>query len=184
MNALVPALDRRIVREFLPLPTIGTDPRVDCHVRDRIKAGEIFRLLQALLDHRVKAGRLARVAFDRVLDLRGSVLAEMVGLAEHWADSAHLKHQPLQDRVVVPLAVRKKLLTVSVGEIDHDGAGLEDRNRRATRAVRVRHGGDFAVGTDPEEIRRKLLALPDMDGKHPVRQGKFLEEDADLVAVL
>jgi hypothetical protein len=93
----------------------------------------------------------------------------MVGLAEHWADAAHLKHQPLQDRIVVSLAVRKELLTVSIGEIDHDGAGLEDRNRRAVGAVRVRYGGDFAVGADAEKILRKLLALPDMDGNDPVR---------------
>jgi hypothetical protein len=75
----------------------------------------------------------------------------------------------LQDRVVISLAVRKELLTVSIGEIDHDGAGLEDRNRRAVGAVRVRYGGDFAVGTDAEKILRKLLALPDMDGNDPVR---------------
>src|SRR5277367_4433892 len=114
MNALVPALDCRIIGELLPLPTIGTDPGVDCHVRDRIRAGEILGIPQAPLDHCVEAGRLASIAFDGVVDLLGSILAEMVGLAEHWAHSPHLKHQPLQDRVVISLAVRKELLAVSI----------------------------------------------------------------------
>ena len=55
---------------------------------------------------------------------------------------------------MISLAVRKELITVSVGEIDHDGAGLEDRNRRAVGAVSVLMAGILPLGL----MRRKSSA--------------------------
>ena len=54
---------------------------------------------EALVQHAVEPLHLVGVALDRVGDLFGRVEAEVVGLAEHRADAAHLEHQPLAARV-------------------------------------------------------------------------------------
>ena len=52
--------------------------------------------LQALVEHAVEALGLVAVAIDRVGDLLRRVHAEVMRLAEHRADAAHLEHQPLE----------------------------------------------------------------------------------------
>ena len=54
---------------------------------------------QPVVEHAVKAHRFVVVAIDRVLNLVLGVVVEVVGLAEHRADVAHLENQPLH-RVV------------------------------------------------------------------------------------
>src|SRR5213083_1985387 len=66
-----------------------------------------------------------------------------------------------------------------LGEVDEDGARLEERE--AGLAVDDRR--DLAVRADGDELGLELLALADVDGVNGVGQAALLEHDGDLPAV-
>ena len=70
-----------------------------------------------------------------------------------------------------------------LGEVEQDRPGFEDGNRRAVRTVVVDERGHLVVGTDAQELRRELLAGPDVDRNHVVLDPELLEHDVNLVAV-
>src|SRR4029077_17198870 len=70
------------------------------------------------------------------------------------------------------------------GEIEQDGAGLEDRDRLAAAGrIVVDDGGDGVVGGTPKKFLLELLALADIDRDQLVFQPGFFEENRDFVAV-
>src|SRR5919198_227747 len=91
----VPTEHVGVVLEVDGLPLESRHPRPNSDVRDRIWAGDILHLCEPSMEHAVKASRLAEVAFLRVRRLAPVIANEVVHLAEHWPDAAHLPHQPL-----------------------------------------------------------------------------------------
>ncbi len=123
---------------------------------------------QLLVDDAVQALGLVGIAVDGVLDLLWRIHAEMVRLAEHRAHAAHLEHQPLQ-RVVLAAHILGQELAGLAGEVQQDGAGLEQRDGLAVRAVGVDDGRDLVVRADLEECFAELVAGADIDGVDLVR---------------
>ena len=64
---------------------------------------------------------LVAVAVDRVLDLLGRVVAEVVRLAQHRPHAAHLEHQPLQHFVLLPVGLGHQLAGLA-GQIQQNRA--------------------------------------------------------------
>jgi hypothetical protein len=92
--------------------------------------------LQVLVEHAEQALRLGDVAVARtlVLVVLAGELVEEAELAEHGADAAHLEHQPLQ-RLVAPRRILRHELAGLLGQVQQDGARLEQRQRLAARAI-------------------------------------------------
>src|SRR5262249_5651789 len=65
-------------------------------------------------------------------------------------------------------------------EILQDRTRFEDRDRLAARSLMIDNRGDLLVRIDLGELRRELVALPDVDRDHLVRQLAFLEHQKDL----
>ncbi|MNR16710.1 hypothetical protein D3C85_1333290 [compost metagenome] len=104
-------------------------------------------------------------------------------LPGHGAEAAHLPEQPLQALLAATRVLRDETAGL-LGEIEQDGAGLEQRQRRAAicRLV-VDNGGDAIVRRDLQEVRLELFVLADIDRVDAIGQSGLLEEQADLVAV-
>ena len=102
----------------------------------------------------------------------------MVHLADHRPDAAHLPHQPLHDEPVAVLVLGYELAGL-VGEIEQDGAGLEQR----AAVVAVDDRGDAVVGADLQEVGLELLVLGDVDRMCGIVEPALLEHDGDLAAV-
>src|ERR1700746_3847238 len=109
-------------------------------------------------------------------------LQEMVHLAGHRTEAAHLPHQPLQHRHL-PAQVGGPELAGLLAEVDQNGARLEDADWCAARALGVDDCRDFAVWADLYESGLELLAFGDVDRLHGVGQAHLLERDTDLAAV-
>src|SRR5271165_1278448 len=105
----------------------------------------------------------------------------MMVLARHWAKPSHLPEQPLHDDDTPAESIREKRSRF-LRQIDQDGAGLEDRDRRAAVLRLVIDDGRHAVVRgNGQEFRPELLALADVDGHDPMRKPSLLEKDRDLV---
>src|SRR5688572_31683107 len=100
-DLVVPALHRRKPRQLDAVPLVARHPGVDRHVGNRILRREVLILRQVLVHHPVEALRLVAVALAAVGDLVLFRAHEMVRLAEHRPDPAHLEHEPLQNLVSV-----------------------------------------------------------------------------------
>src|SRR5690606_18320601 len=107
---------------------------------------------------------------------------EVMHLPRHRPETAHLEHQPLQHRDPCP-QVRWHEAAGLLGEVEEDGAGFEDADRLAPRAVPVHDRRDLVVRADREELRRELLVAGDVDDAHLVGQAHLLEGHADLASV-
>ena len=83
----------------LPLPFGPAKPGKTGDVRDGIRVGEILTFGEPAIHYRVQARRFVGVAIDGVRDPFRGVHAEVMGLTEHRTDTAHLKHQPLNDAI-------------------------------------------------------------------------------------
>ena len=79
-------------------PSCAARGRWRCR-RSSIRRRRERALRQPLVDHAVEALGLVAVAVDRVGELLRRVHAEVMRLAEHRPDAAHLEHQPLQHLV-------------------------------------------------------------------------------------
>ena len=78
---------------------MGTQPGIDRHISNGVIAGEKFSFAQSLVEHTIESCCFAGVALDCVGDLFLRITAEMMGLAEHRAEVAHLEHEPLNHLV-------------------------------------------------------------------------------------
>jgi hypothetical protein len=119
------------------------------------------------------------IALLRIWRLAGVEPQEMMHLPEHRPDPAHLEHQPLERRD----PGRRRLLRPQpaglLGEIDEDGAALED----ALARVAIDDRRDLVVRADRQEGGAELLVLADIDRVNLVGETTFLEHDRDLAAV-
>jgi hypothetical protein len=111
------------------------------------------------------------------LNLVDGVVAEMIVLAGHRPEIAHLPEQPL-DRLVAAAQIARDELSGLVGEIEEDRARLEQGDWLAAVSRRVIDDGRYAVvRRDRQERRFELLALADVDRNELVRQSGFLKEN-------
>jgi hypothetical protein len=111
------------------------------------------------------------------------VLHEVMVLAGHGAEAAHLPEQPLQG-VDADARVGGQEAPALFGQVKEDGAGLEDGDRFAAPCRGgVDNGRDAVVGGNAQEVRLELFALADVDGQDAVGQATLFKEEGDLVAV-
>src|SRR4030095_2279621 len=122
---------------------------------------------------------LVLIASDRRLQPLGKVAVEDIGLAHHRPDTAHLEHQPLDDQGP-PLAIRGQELPRLLGEVDHDGARLEDGE---VVRVAVDDGRNATIRVDAEELGLLLVAGEKVHDVDLVRNAELLERDGRLVPV-
>ncbi len=177
-NGLVPAQNVGVGAEVDRLPLVAGDPGPRRHVGDRVVACEIFGLAEPLVENAIETLGLGEIALFRVRRLALVVFHEVMHLAEHGADTAHLPHQPL-DRVPVRLGLLGPELPGLFGEVHEDRARFEQREAR----VVVDDGGNAIVGADLQEVGLELVTLADVDGVRSVLEAAFLEHDRDLAAV-
>src|SRR5690606_9644827 len=147
-------LARAVEADEIANPGEGRD------VRDRVfLAHQPRSALEACVQDAEQPTRLADVAVARplVFELAPGELMEKAHLTEHGPDAPDLKHEPL-NRLVARVRVARQETTRLLGQINENGAGLEQRQRTAARAVRIDDRGDLAVRIERHELRRLLIA--------------------------
>src|SRR5581483_9268334 len=149
LDRLQPALHMREVVDVLVLPFPEIDPADAGHVGDRIFAGEKGTVLEPCFHHAIEPVDLVLVALDGIWQRLARIVLEVVELAGHRAEPAHLPEQPLVDLDAAALIGRIELAGLAA-EILQDGAGLEDRNRSSARSVRIDDRRHAVVRRDPE----------------------------------
>src|SRR4051794_2292617 len=182
-DAITPALHIRIRVDVHALALGGAQPRHGRHVGNGVLvAGEPLAPGELLVEHTIEAIGLVLVPVHRVLDLLGRIAEEMVRLAEHWADVAHLRHHPLHHLPALADVLRQEFARLG-GEVEEHRARLGEHQRLSARAVLVDHRRDLVVRRDGEELGLELLALADINRVHVVLEPGLLEHDVDLVSV-
>src|SRR6266403_195531 len=182
-NAVAPALHVGVVVDVHALAIRRAQPRHDRHVGDAVfAAGDPLAAFQLFFKHPVKPVGLVLVAVDRVFDLLGRVLQEMVRLPEHRADVPHLEHGPLHHLPAIAQVARQEPAGLR-GEVEQHRARLGERERFSARACLVDHRRDLVIGRDGEELRLELVARSDIDGMNFIFKTSFLQHDVDLVAI-
>ena len=166
----------------MPLALITARPTHASHVGNRIGARQEFAICEALVHHPEKPMRLITVALHRIRELLGRIVAEMIVLAEHGTEPAHLPHQPLLDLDAATLILGIELSGLAT-EVKQNGARLEYRDRSTVRTFGIDDRRHAVVGRDCEKFRVELIALPDIDEMQLVREPAFLEHDRDLPPV-
>src|SRR3954468_8683297 len=135
-HLVAPALHVRKVVDVHALALRRAQPRHGRHVGDRVLvAGEPLAALQLLVQHAVQAVGFVFVAVHRVLDLLRRVAEEVVRLAEHRADVAHLRHHPLHHQPALLHVLRQELAGLG-GEVKEHRARLRQHERLSFRAPR------------------------------------------------
>ena len=143
------------------------------------------RSCEPVVEHAVEAVGLVGEAVDGVLLVALAVAeaAEVAALAELGALVGHLPHHPLRDLVLAAQVLRPELPGL-LGDVHHDGAGLEHADRRAAvLGLVVDHRGHAVIGVHAQEVFVELVALLDVDGRDLVFEAALLEQDGDLLAV-
>ena len=183
VDGLEPAFQVLEIVEVLALPLIGHDPGIGRHIGDRIGARDIVATFELTIEHAIEPVRLVDVAVDRIGDLLRRVGREVVVLPRHGTEAAHLPEQPF-DRLGTTARIARQEPAGLFGEIEQDGAGLEQRDRRAAvlRLV-VDDGRHAVVRGDLEEVGLELLALADIDRVDRIGRVRLFEEQRDLVPV-
>src|SRR6185503_13826312 len=180
---VAPALHVRELLDVHALALGRAQPRHGRHVGDRVLvASQVLRPLQLLVEDAVQAVGLVLVAVHGVLDLLRRVAEEVVRLAEHRADMAHLRHHPLHHLPALAQVLRQEFACLR-GEVEQHRARLGERERLAARAVRVDHRRDLVVRRHLEEVRLELVAGADIDRMHVVLEAGLLQHDVDFVSV-
>src|SRR6267154_141802 len=95
VDGLEPAIQVREILELLSLRLVWHDPRVDCDIGDRVRAGEERAVGEPRVQYPVQAVRLLDVALDGVRNGLGCVAGEVMVLSGHGAQARHLPEQPL-----------------------------------------------------------------------------------------
>src|SRR5215813_2616095 len=124
---------------------MAPSPAEDCEIGDRDLAGGEFDLAESAIQDIVQPARLLGIALETIATvLFVGHLQKMVHLTGHGAETAHLPHQPLQDRDL-PAQIGRPELSCSLTEINQYRTRFENADRRALRAVGVDDRGNFAV---------------------------------------
>ena len=118
-DRVVPAPHVGKCSQINAMPFVPGDPRIDRHVGDRVFLCEETCARQVPVHDAVQAFRLVAVAFAAVGNLVLLRAHKVVRLAEHRADAAHLKHEPLQ-RLVLPAHAFRQELARLAGEVNQD----------------------------------------------------------------
>ena len=169
---------------LLALPLVRHDPGIDRHVGDRVVAGDEGAIGQPLVEHAVEPVDLVAVAVHRVGNLLHRVIAEMIVLAGHRAEIAHLPEQPL-DRVGARAQIARRG-TARSSRRDRAGWRRTRTPRSACRRRSARDrpcAGNAVVRGHRQELGLELLALADVHRHDVVGKPGLLEKDRDLVAV-
>src|SRR5450432_429292 len=136
IHALPPSLHIGKLVDVLALPLPAFHHAPAGHVSDGISARDIIAILKALVQDAIETVHLVGVARNRVFNRLGRVAAEMMRLARHRAKAAHLPKQPFVHFHPAPFVLGIELAGLA-SEILRDGAGLENRDRLSSRAVRI-----------------------------------------------
>src|SRR5215469_2002918 len=86
----------------------GRSQGIDRYISNGVIASEKFSFAQSLVEHTIESCCFAGVALDCVGDLFLRITSEMMGLAEHRAEIAHLEHEPLNHLVALAQIRRHK----------------------------------------------------------------------------
>jgi hypothetical protein len=173
----------REVLELLALAFVRHDPGIDRDVGDRIVPGDEGAIGQAPVQHAIEPVHLVTVAVHRILQLFHRVIVEVIVLAGHRPEVAHLPEQPLGGLGARAQVARQELAGL-LREIEQHGAGLEHGNRLAAASRRmINQGRDTVVRRHREKVGFELLALADIHRLDVVGDPGLLEEDRDLMAV-
>src|SRR6266446_8885972 len=171
------------VVEILTLAGVWHDPRIRGHVGNGIVAGKEFAVREPLIQHRVQPVGLLDVALDRVGNFFWRVLKEVMVLAGHWSETAHLPEQPLE-RLDPAIQLGGDELSGLLSEIEQNRTRLEHRYRWvATGGVMVDDRRYPVIGRDLEKRGLKLLSLADVDRFDGVGHVGFFQEDRNLMPV-
>src|SRR3954466_2236323 len=108
-DRVAPALERGVLLNVDALALGRAQPWHRRHVRDGVfVAGEVLGFLQSTIHHAIKAVRFVLVAVHRVFDLLRRIAEEVVRLAEHRPDVAHLEHDPLHHLPALAQVLRQE----------------------------------------------------------------------------
>ena len=162
-------------------------PGVNGHVGNGVHiACDVFTQRQLLVHHAIQALGFIGIAVYGIRNFFGRILAEMVVLAQHGTNPAHLEHQPLQDFKLGSVRFGQKLSRLG-RQIQQNRSGLEDADGFAIRPDRVDQSRDFVVRADGQKLRRELFALSDVDrmGQPVTTQpvAAFFQHDVNFVAI-
>src|SRR2546425_2028385 len=182
-DAIAPALHLRILVDVHALALRRAQPGHRRHVGDRVfVAGEPFARFQLLFQDPVEPVGLVLVPVHRVLDLLRRVAEEVMRLAEHRSDVAHLRHHPLHHLPALAQILGQEFSRLGC-EVEQHGARLREREGFPVGSLLVDHRRDLVVRRDREEVGLELVARADIDRMHAVLEPRLLEHDVDLVPV-
>src|SRR5687767_11316403 len=182
-DGVAPLLERRKVVDVHALALGRAQPRHGRHVGDGVLvARQVLAFPQSPIHDAVETIRFVLVAVHGVLDLLRRVAEEVVRLAEHRADVAHLEHGPLHHLPALAQVLRQELAGLR-GEVEEHRTRFGERERLAVGAVGIDHRRHLVVGRDLEEVGLELVAHADVDRVHVVLEAGLLQHDVDLVAV-
>src|SRR6516225_7527455 len=170
----------REIFQVLPLPMMGPQPWIGRHIGDRVLAGKIWRLADAVIDDAVDAVRLIRITVDGILDLLWRVTAEMMGLAKHRPHARHLEHQPLEYIVAAAGLLRHETSSSLFRQVHKDGARFKDSDWFAVRSLVIDQCRNAVVGAYLKKVRPELFTLADIDRNDVVRPSQLFEQDRNL----
>src|SRR5690554_4952333 len=159
-------------------------PGPDGHVGDAVLVpGDIGVVGQLPIEHVQLTLGFHGVAVDRVLVLLRRVGVEVTEAAADEGRTAHLPEQPVEALGTTTDVLRNEGAEL-VRQIQQDGAGLEQPQRRVHAGVE--HRRDLGVGVDLDEAAAELIALADADQPGVVFRlaeaglQQLLEHDGDL----
>src|SRR5690554_5008846 len=162
----------------------ATIPGPDGHVGDAVLVpGDIGVVGQLPIEHVQLTLGFHGVAVDRVLVLLRRVGVEVTEAAADEGRTAHLPEQPVEALGTTTDVLRNEGAEL-VRQIQQDGAGLEQPQRRVHAGVE--HRRDLGVGVDLDEAAAELIALADADQPGVVFRlaeaglQQLLEHDGDL----
>src|SRR5437660_5028509 len=107
----------------------------------------------------------------------------MAALAELWALIGHLPHDPLGHLILAAQILRPEAPRL-LGDVHHDRARLEHRDRRAAALwSMVDHRRHAVVRVHLQKFGRELIAALDVAGDDLVLKPAFFQQDGDFLAV-
>ena len=161
-------------------------PRITNHVGNRVfAADDVAAVVQLIVQHAHHAIHFIGEARHSVGLIASCIAqaAEVSTLARLRALVGHLPDHPL-GHVVFTAQIRRHEAPDLLGDVHHDGAGLEHMNRLATADGRMVHQGRHAViWTDIQKARGELIALADIARHYVVWGAQFLEQNSYFLTV-
>ncbi len=183
-HRIVPALHRRIIVEVdVAAPGEATADWAALRIHGKVMMSAMLYSSPASQcassrrwsSTRLQPRHLVGVALDRVGDLLLRVGAEVVPLAEHRPDAAHLEHHPFEAFVAADRIFRDQLAAVS-SPTGRSGSPPTSNNvkRLAAGAVGIDDRRNAMIRGDLQEFRLELVAGADIDRDHLVFAARAL----------